>query len=51
LRFVQLDGMWRLAGIGVDAVPPPQAMAASMTPAEQLGAAKTGKKLPAKPKI
>ncbi len=50
LRFVQLDGIWRLAGIGVDAVPAPQSMAAITAPVEQPATANTGKKHPAKPK-
>jgi hypothetical protein len=34
LMFLQLDGIWRLAGLGVDAVPPPGAQAAA-APAQQ----------------
>jgi hypothetical protein len=34
LLFLQLDGVWRLAGLGVDAVPPPGAQAA-IAPAQQ----------------
>jgi hypothetical protein len=42
LRFAQLDGIWCLAGIGVDAVPPAnQAMAAAIVPAEQWNPART----------
>ncbi len=33
LRFLQLDGVWRLAGIGVDAVPLANAAQASAAPA------------------
>ncbi len=46
LMFQQLDGVWRIAGMGVDAVPAPgaQAMAAAPAPAP------SGKKQPAKPK-
>ena len=50
LRFMQLDGIWRLAGIAVDAVPAPQAMAAATAPLEQPAPAKTDKKQPPKPK-
>ncbi len=46
LMFQQLDGVWRIAGMGVDAVPAPgaQAMAAAPAPAP------SGKKQPAKPR-
>ncbi len=47
LMFLQLDGNWRLAGLGVDAVPNPNAQAAA-APAQP--AAPAGKKGPAKPK-
>ena len=51
LRFAQLDGVWRLAWIGVDAVPPAnQAMAAATAPAEPRAPVKTAKKLSWKPK-
>jgi hypothetical protein len=54
LRYMQLDGRWRLAGIGVDAVnpPPPQASAAiAPAPAPSVPAAgQVTKKTPAKPK-
>ena len=33
LRFMQLDGRWRLAGIGVDAVPLPGPQASAVAPA------------------
>ncbi len=45
LRFTQLDGVWRLAGIGVDAVPPANGQAAAAAPPAQ-----PAKKGPAKPK-
>lgn len=46
LRFAQLDGVWRLAWIGVDAVPPAnQAMAAATAPAEPWAPVKTARKL------
>ncbi len=54
LRYMQLDGRWRLAGIGVDAVnpPPPQASATiAPAPAPSVPAAsQVTKKTPAKPK-
>lgn len=53
LRFLQVDGVWRLAGIGVDAVPPPgaQAIAAAPAPAPatQPAPANTGKKKTTRP--
>ncbi len=55
LRFMQLDGRWRLAGIAVDAVPPSasQASAAASAPpapAQQPAAGQASKKGAAKPK-
>jgi hypothetical protein len=55
LKFMQLDGRWRIAGIGVDALPPPGAQAAASTPpapapAPQPAASQTAKKPPPKPK-
>ncbi len=51
LRFTQLDGVWRLAGIGVDAVPAANAQASAAgasAPAQQPDTA--SKKGPAKPR-
>jgi hypothetical protein len=46
LRFAQLDGVWRVASIGVDAVPPAnQALAAAKAPAETRPPAKTARKM------
>ena len=55
LRFMQLDGRWRLAGIAVDAVPPSasQASAAASappSPAQQPAEGQASKKGAAKPK-
>lgn len=52
LRFMQLDGVWRIAGIGVDAAPAPgpQAMAAAPAPAPQPTQATAPRKQPHKPK-
>ncbi len=55
LRFMQLDGRWRLAGIGVDAVPPSasQASAAASAPpapAQLPAEGQASKKGAAKPK-
>jgi hypothetical protein len=51
LRFAQFDGVWRLAWIGVDAVPPAnEAMAAVMAPAQPRAPVKTARKLSWKPK-
>ena len=55
LRFMQLDGRWRVAGIGVDAVPPSasQASAAASAPpapARQPAEGQASKKGAAKPK-
>lgn len=55
LRFMQLDGRWRLAGIAVDAVPPSpsQASAAASAPpapAQQPADGQASKKGAAKPK-
>ena len=51
LRFMQLDGRWRLAGMGVDAVPPSVAQAAAApAPAPQPAPSQTTKKAPLKPK-
>ena len=55
LRFMQLDGRWRLAGIAVDAVPPSasQASAAASAPpapAQQPAEGQASKKGAAKPK-
>jgi hypothetical protein len=52
LRFMQLDGVWRIAGMGVDAVPAPgpQAMAAAPSPAPQPVQPPAPKKQPPKPK-
>ena len=55
LRFMQLDGRWRLAGIAVDAVPPSasQASAAASTPpapAQLPAEGQASKKGAAKPK-
>jgi hypothetical protein len=55
LRFMQLDGRWRLAGIAVDAVPPSasQALAAPSAPpapAQQPAEGQASKKGAAKPK-
>jgi hypothetical protein len=52
LRFMQLDGRWRLAGIGVDAVPAsgPQAAAAAPAPAQQPAPGQDAKKPAGKPK-
>jgi hypothetical protein len=51
LRFAQLDGVWRLAWIGVDAVPPAnQAMAAVTAPAQPRAPVKTARKLTWMPK-
>jgi hypothetical protein len=49
LRFMQLDGRWRIAGMGVDAAPPPVAQAAA-APAPQPAPSQTTKKAPPKPK-
>ena len=50
LRFVQIDGIWRLAGLADDAVPTAaQAMAAATVVVEWPEPAKTGNKQPAKP--
>jgi hypothetical protein len=55
LQFLPLDGSWRLAGLAVDAVPPPpgpQAAAAPVqqpAPAQPAASQKSGK-TPAKPK-
>ena len=58
LRFLQLDGVWRLAGIGVDAVPAPNAQAVAAAapapapapaPAQQPAPSQAGKKKPTKP--
>ena len=57
LRFMQLDGKWRLSGIGVDALPPPgpQASAAASpppppAPAQQPAPSQNSKKVAGKPK-
>ena len=51
LRFAQLDGVWRLAWIRVDAVPSAnQAMAAAKAPAEPWPPVKTARKMSWKPK-
>ena len=51
LRFAQLDGVWRLAWIGVDAVPPAnQAMAAATVPAQPRAPVKTARKMSWMPK-
>ena len=51
LRFAQLDGVWRLAWIGVDAVPSAnQAMAAATAQAELRAPVKTARKMSWKPK-
>jgi hypothetical protein len=60
LRFMQLDGRWRLAGMGVDAVAPPgpQASAAAPpppassppAPAQQPASSQPSKKATGKPK-
>jgi hypothetical protein len=50
LMFLQLDGNWRLAGLGVDAVPPPNAQASAAPAQPAAPAAPAGKKGPAKPK-
>jgi hypothetical protein len=50
LRFAQLDGVWRLAWIGVDAVPANQAMAAATEPAQPRAPVKTARKLSWMPK-
>jgi hypothetical protein len=53
LLFLQLDGVWRLAGLAVDAVPPPgpqAAMAPAAQPAAQPAADQKSGKPPAKPK-
>ena len=53
LRFMQLDGRWRMAGIGVDAVPPSASQAAAApapAPAQQPAPSQASKKGPAKPK-
>jgi hypothetical protein len=51
LRFAQLDGVWRVAWIGVDAVPSAnQAMAAAKAPAAPQPSAKTARKMSWKPK-
>jgi hypothetical protein len=54
IKFMQLDGRWRVAGIGVDAVPPSGSQAAAATPpapGQQPAAGQIFKKGPAKPKI
>ena len=57
LRFMQLDGKWRLSGIGADALPPPgpQASAAASpppppAPAQQPAPSQSTKKGTGKPK-
>ena len=56
LRFMQLDGKWRLSGIGADALPPPgpQASAAASppppAPAQQPAPSQSTKKVAGKPK-
>jgi hypothetical protein len=55
LRFMQLDGKWRLSGIGVDSLPPPgpQASAAASpppAPAQQPAPSQSTKKVAGKPK-
>ena len=53
LRFMQLDGRWRIAGIAVDAVPPPGPQAAAApapAPTPQPAPSEATKKGAAKPK-
>ena len=55
LRFMQLDGRWRLAGIAVDAVPPSASQASAApsappSPAQQPAEGQASKKGAAKPK-